>query len=478
LDLTASLWYWLDYWNAEAPTNVLLDDRLNQWSYGQMHDLVLRCSSFLRRLGLSTGSIVALDVPAPLHVVTSIALERLGCTTAAYPTLLVQEGFVFDLLLSTTVTSSPIARHTWYLDDTAMTALAATEPDREPPVATRASEKIRLVFSSGSTGSPKAVATTMRQAELRRQQAFEYEGGAPSSFCGVDFSAWLGFRDLYGALRRGGAYLTPGVASHNLHQITRHKIENVLLSPDQMRTLLDEIDRTETKIDSVKRMMVVGGALSDTLVNRILQLPGVAILNLYGSTECGAVAARMYSSTDSTNVGKVVRQIELEIVDEQGNALPPGATGVIRYRKDGEATEYFRNPEVTAQFFKEGWFYPGDLGYLSEEEELHIVGRANSSSNVGGIKVDPSRYDDVAKDVIGVTDAAGLVIDIKGEPKLALCVVKTFGFDEKDLLRIMEQGFGSAGPSLVIYVETIPRGGMGKVSRSELSRLVAKQLGD
>jgi acyl-coenzyme A synthetase/AMP-(fatty) acid ligase len=472
-DHTASHWFWLESWAKQTPSRILLDDRLSQWTYGQVHELVLRCSSYLRRMGLEQGSIVALDLPAPLYVVTSIALERLGCTVACYPTLLIGSDFTFDLLLSSSVTESAIATHTWYLHEGAIETMLAMDFDPEPPVATTAKQRSQLIFSSGSTGSPKAVALSMLQLEKRRQRSTEYETDPESTFCGVDFSAFLGIRYFYLALRHGWTYLTPGVASHNIDQIKKHQVTHIIMSPDQMRVLLAELEGTGDSLPLVTTVTVVGGALTPAIVERVGTLLSATLINLYGSTEFGAVSVRSYFSPDHTNVGGVLSGIELEIVNEADEPVPQGITGVVRYRHPDESTEYFGDPVTTAKFFQDGWFYPGDRGYLSDNGELHIVGRTNDAANAGGLKIDPSLFDEIARGVIGVKDAAGFVVERGGANVLALAVVRTHGFREGELTEAMTHAFGARRPSVMYYLEALPRSGMGKVSRVELARLVS-----
>ena len=61
------------------------------------------------------------------------------------------------------------------------------------------------------------------------------------------------------------------------------------------------------------------------------------------------------------SVGRPVFGVDVEVVDGFDRILPPGETGLLRYRGPGCATAYHRDPEASSEAFRDGWFYPGDL---------------------------------------------------------------------------------------------------------------------
>ena len=74
-------------------------------------------------------------------------------------------------------------------------------------------------------------------------------------------------------------------------------------------------------------------------------------------------------------VGFVTPGTAVQIVDRSGTVLPPGQEGLVRIRSDYAVDGYLGNPEETAQTFRDGWFYPGDIGTLGVDDLLIITGR-------------------------------------------------------------------------------------------------------
>ena len=88
--------------------------------------------------------------------------------------------------------------------------------------------------------------------------------------------------------------------------------------------------------------------------------------NFYSSSEGGGISLLRPEHPDeaSLSVGKVVFGAEVQIIDEQHRPVAPGTVGAIRYRGGSVADSYYRNPEESAAAFRDGWYYPGDLGTL------------------------------------------------------------------------------------------------------------------
>ena len=109
-------------------------------------------------------------------------------------------------------------------------------------------------------------------------------------------------------------------------------------------------------------------------------------------------------------VGFVLPGINVQIVDEGGVPLPRGKEGIIRINSEYGAREYLDDPEESARVFRDGWFYPGDLGYLTEQNMLVISGRTKTVINIGGEKVTPERVEEVLSAHPSVQQVAVLAV--------------------------------------------------------------------
>ena len=96
----------------------------------------------------------------------------------------------------------------------------------------------------------------------------------------------------------------------------------------------------------------------------------------------------------------------MEIVGESGNILAYGSEGIVRVRTREIVNGYVGDPEQSAVKFREGWFYPGDIGYIKEDGMFVVTGRQELLLNIGGDKINPEKIEDVLKQYPDVYDAA------------------------------------------------------------------------
>ena len=96
---------------------------------------------------------------------------------------------------------------------------------------------------------------------------------------------------------------------------------------------------------------------------------------------------------------------EIEIVDAQGALCPPGQSGAVRVRNPYMVNGYVNDAKATARCFRDGWFYPGDIGQWGPNGELDILGRNDEIFSFGGVKIDAQLIDVIIKSTPGVRDA-------------------------------------------------------------------------
>ena len=212
-----------------------------------------------------------------------------------------------------------------------------------------------------------------------------------------------------------------------------------------------------------------GSPPSQKLVERIQENSSARIYNSYGSTESGHIA--IYEITNKNETGAWIRPpVTLQIVDDNDQPLPAMSVGHIRYKRPGMATSYYNNPEATAQYFRDGFFYPGDLAYLDHAGRLVLQGRSNEVINLGGVKINPERIDAIALTQIGIKDCAVFAhLNEAGVEELAIALVVDEGFDKESFEKAMSKD--SPYPiRRAIIVKEIPRNENGKILRNLLAK--------
>jgi acyl-CoA synthetase (AMP-forming)/AMP-acid ligase II len=255
-------------------------------------------------------------------------------------------------------------------------------------------------------------------------------------------------------------------------EILRLKPNYILIPTGQLEAILPEIPDDAAPLTGVR--VSVGGSqvskhLADTARNRLSQDLWIN----YGSTELGSMATAhtQVQQRHDRAVGFVSPGLEVEVVDAAGEPVAAGETGTLRMRGQGLFSGYLDEEETTTSSWRDGWFYPGDLASLTEDDLLIIEGRVAEIINLGGVKIDPGSIDEVAKTCRGVRDAAAFAVpDEAGVERPWIAVVRGNGYDTLRLLAMLRARWLALTGINVILVKAIPRNAMAKVERQKLKQ--------
>lgn len=194
------------------------------------------------------------------------------------------------------------------------------------------------------------------------------------------------------------------------------------------------------------------------------------VIVFYASAEAGPVASAPYDMiADIPNaVGFVAPGVEVEIVDEAGHVMPVDTEGFVRVR----------TPVLLARSRADqtdmNWFYPGDLGWLTEEGALCIAGRTGDVVNRGGVKLSVADFENFLLSCPGVKDA-GICTHrgTTGYEEVWIGIVLEPAADIAMLRQSIESNavFGANFDKLFV-VEALPRGTLGKIQRNELRQML------
>ena len=172
-------------------------------------------------------------------------------------------------------------------------------------------------------------------------------------------------------------------------------------------------------------------------------------------------------------VGYAVAGVKIEIVDAQGNLLPPDTDGHVRIRSRHNATEYVSDPETSRLHFRDGCFYAGEIGRLREDGIFIISRREKAGLNIGGDTINPERVEEVLAAFAGVNDAAVFATEnVLGISELTALIVGPLAGREQALRDHCAARLPpSCVPVRLIAVAAIPRGSRGKIERHRLADL-------
>lgn len=223
------------------------------------------------------------------------------------------------------------------------------------------------------------------------------------------------------------------------------------------------------------RLFISGSApLNEQTFTDFEQRTGHRILERYGMTETNMITSNpLDGERFAGTVGYALPGIEVRVVGESGQPLPPGTVGSVELKGPNVFTAYWQMPEKTAQEFREdGFFITGDLGSLAEDGRLSLVGRSKDLIISGGYNIYPKEIESVIDELPGVVESAviGIPHGDLGESVLAVVVASA---DKPASETSIMAATGSQlarfkQPRRVILVDELPRNTMGKVQKNTL----------
>ena len=245
-------------------------------------------------------------------------------------------------------------------------------------------------------------------------------------------------------------------------------------SLSQMEFAVKDIKEPATPIDT--SINLNGSAVSAQQIDRFLKY-FKSVWVEYGATETTKTAMKPITEAGTYNgsVGAILPGTEFRIIDDEGNDCEEGQ---LLLKTAGMISGYLNEPELTAEHFKDGWFYTGDIASYTDGE-LFLKGRQNDSLNIGGVKIDPAKIDAVLKEVPGIKDAITFQNPEFPTYNQLQALIVADG-DQKEIsdaaATAMIAKFGMTRlPRRVFFVDSIPKNENGKPMRKEAAELVKGQ---
>ncbi len=398
------------------------------------------------------------------HWLVLLALARLGVSSMAVaperePTIL--------------ITDTPYeGRHAFlhvsqaWFNKTLLAPRPILEPIRRKP-----SSMARLMFSSGTTGTRKAVALSWESLHAQSKM-YLVARRTPD----LRTMTLIGSDTIFGLVAAlytwagGGAFVCHSPDQPLASQLASLNPTYITMATGHLAALLDRLPADFSRMPDL-RVGVGGSPVSKRLVERTLSRLAGELVVSYGSTEASGVAVGLHHVLENAPdaVGVVYPDQEVQIVDDMDQPVTHSVQGEIRIRGAHVVGGYIDDLEASAKVFRNGWFYPGDVGRLTADGVLCVSGRADEVINIGGIKFLPHPLEDAARGCTGVADAAVFTMaDANGSDSTCLAVVRFEGLDEGTL----KQAVHAAAPAItirIVWIDTIPRNAMAKVDRKALA---------
>ena len=523
--------YKAGYWRDELVTDVLAQhakerpdapaivDGERRLTWSRFHLLSQRFALHLRELGVEPGDAVALQMPNWMEYLVCFhgvrfagaILVQVGAdwrrTEMAYGygigpakvAIVPREflGFDYPAALKDLRADLPGLRHILVARGEAPEGTLSLDEILADPIEERVSldtlracrpdpdEVLRIVFTSGTTGLPKAIMHTDNSlGHLGRTVQADFNIDADDVILMfVPFSTNYGVMNGLQLPMASGASLVlmdRFSASGALDLIGREGVTFVPATPTGFIALSNSPAIEQARLGSLRLLMSSGAGFPVQSIKELRQRFNTTFVDSFGMNEfgmaCWCLPDDDPDEVDGT-VGRAIAGVEVRVVDADGRAVPTGETGELVIKSVNMCAGYFNQPEANASAWNEdGWFHSGDLATVDRKGYFRVVGRIKDVIVRGGANVSPREIEEILirEPRIREVSVIGLPDEYYGEIVCACVIAKPGQTPTVDEIReyLATRIAAYKLPSRVVMLEEFPLNSMGKVRKGALQELV------
>jgi acyl-CoA synthetase (AMP-forming)/AMP-acid ligase II len=351
--------------------------------------------------------------------------------------------------------------------------------------ATGGDDLAALMFTSGSTGTPRGVMISHRNIIANSNSIIEYlrlterdrmMTVLPFHYC---FGASLLHTHL-----RVGASLVIDLRFMYPEEVLQRMLETECTGfagvPSHYGVLTRSSGLRRKEFPKLRYMQQAGGRLAETCLRELRTiLPNTEIFVMYGQTEATARLSYLppeYLESKMGSIGRGIPGVTLRVLDESGRQVEPGEVGEIVAEGENVAQGYWLAPEESAASFRAGWLHTGDLATVDKDGFIYVLDRAKEFLKCAGKRVSCRQIEDRILAYQGLNEVAviGVRDDVTGEAVKAFVVPSDAApTDLEERLRAFcrKNLPVELVPKEIVVLETLPKNSAGKVLKRELRTL-------
>lgn len=489
----------LGFWAVRQPEAIALRDTSAELSWSAMHDRIERIAARLVETGLERGQSVAiLGTSGVPYALVFLAAVRAGgvaapLTTSASPQQL--EGMARDsgaahLFIDRTKLGELGEDFMPGLQrivlDEELDAWMAPEGTVAPPVTPEKSDPFNIIYSSGTTGTPKGIVHShaMRWTQFAATGLSYLKAGVdPVSLASTPLYSNTTMVAFLPILLAGGTVNIMGKFKTVdwLATAQRFGVAITMLVPVQYQRLMDEPRLDEFDLSALKLKYCTSAPFPAALKRQVLErMPG-ALIEIYSMTEGGVVCLlQAHEFPDKLHtVGRPAPSSELMVLDDDDRPVPAGEPGNLIGRSQTMMAGYKNQPEKTREGYwidpssGEVWQRMGDIGRVDADGFVELVGRAKDMIISGGFNIFPSDLEAELEKDPRVAEAAviGVPSPQWGETPLGFVRLEA-GVSRDEVADILAGVNGNVGKTQRLSdlhaIDEMPRSHIGKLLKTEL----------
>ncbi|TMD38286.1 MAG: AMP-dependent synthetase, partial [Chloroflexi bacterium] len=371
---------------------------------------------------------------------------------------------------------------TWLRDDGTLEDL----PSGHGTPVRRLDAPALIVYTSGSTGTPRGVIQTHANIAANTKSICEYLRltAADRAMAILPLCYCYGKSLLQTHIKVGGSiffdhrFMYPRLVLETIGEQQCTGFAGVPLTFELIRR---QVDPRAISMPSLRYLTQAGGAMTLETARWVRAAFAPAhLFVMYGQTEATARLSYLppeHAQDKEGSIGRPIPGVELRVVDEGGWPLPANQEGYLVARGANVTPGYFRAPKATAEILREGWLWTGDLGRKDDDGFFFLTGRARDMLKIGGHRVSAAEIEGRLTGHPDVLEAAvvGEAEPVDGEAAVAFVVKRADSMlSENDLRHYCRQHLPPfMVPKTVRFIEALPRTRVGKVAKSELRARVS-----
>lgn len=348
------------------------------------------------------------------------------------------------------------------------------------PVEVTEDDTAIILYTSGTTGSPKGAMLTHKNLYSNARDVADYLGFEAGDRVVATLPVFHVFAltvVVNAPLVRGAEILlVPRFSPADVFQTIRDKKATVFAGVPTMYNFLYQFpEGTKEDFETVRLAISGGSSLPVALLHNFEEKFDVRVSEGYGLSEASPVTCFNPIERDRIpgSIGTSIVNVENKVVNELGEEVPDGEVGELIVRGPNVMKGYYKMPEETEVALRDGWLYTGDLARKDENGYFYIVDRKKDMIIVGGYNVYPREVEEVLYDHPAVVEAAVIgVPDLDfGESVHAFVVLKE-GAEEttESLVAYCASKLAKYKvPKVIDFLDELPKNTTGKILRRSLS---------
>jgi long-chain acyl-CoA synthetase len=492
----------------KSPKDVALLTLAGQHTYGELEDAVVRVANYLQAAGGQKGDRVLLSADNSFFWVSAylgILRSGLVCVPMPITSSELELGYAVQVTEArfAFLQNSVAQRYAELFSELSvivgthapgvicgrtLTDFSTVLSDRVgqafPPASIGDQDLAALMFTSGSTGVPRAVMVSHANIKANTDSIIECLGlsGSDRIMDVLPFHYCFGTSLLHTHLRVGGTVVIDGRFMYP-EKILDRMIETECTGfagvPSHYQILLNSTGIRNRSFPRLRYLQQAGGHLATHFIQDLrVALPDTKVFIMYGQTE--ATARLSYVPPERLDekvgsIGKGIPGVKLRVLNESGQEVGPGETGEVVAEGGNVTLGYWRDVEETDKCFRQRRLYTGDLATVDDEGFIYVVDRAKDFLKCGGKRVSCRQLEQQILEFEGLVEAAviGIPDGVLGEAVKAFVVPQSPHADlEKRLqafckLRMAPQFV----PREICVLGSLPKNSAGKVAKQALKAL-------